>query len=149
MKNSLLKICQNRFMMLTNESKKTMWLERLVKLYFGISISGALLAFVFFVYVSFQGDGFAFGLSFILMCMFIFVAYIDIQAVRQVQQGKNNLAIILILFWVYLIKSTLMSTDNQWQSRLIWYVLDAVALFKVLVLAMSIKKRVKPKVKKI
>ncbi len=118
-----------------------MWLKRFNKLYFGISISGVLLSLGFLVYVLFQGDGIVFGLSFILVCISIFVSFMDIQAVRQTKQGKTGLAIALILFWAYLIFSTLRSTDRQWQSRLIWYVLDTVALFKALVLAMNVKNK--------
>jgi Kef-type K+ transport system membrane component KefB len=118
-----------------------MWINKLTKLYFGVSISGVLLALGMFGYVLFQNDGFVLGLSFIGVCIFIFVAFIDIQAVRLAQKGKTGLAIAVVLFWIYAIFSTLTSTDHQWQSRLMGYVFSAITIFKIAVLAINIKNK--------
>ncbi len=126
-----------------------MWVNRLVKIYKGISISGVLLALVFLVYILFQGDGFVFALSIIGLCVSIFVAMIDIQSIRLAQKGKTGMAIILALFWIYYIFSTLTSTDHQWQSRLINYIVDTFILFKVITLMILIIKNLSKNKKEI
>jgi Kef-type K+ transport system membrane component KefB len=118
-----------------------MWINKLTKLYFGVSISGVLLALGMFVYVLFQNDGFVLGLSFIGVCIFTFVAFIDIQAVRSAQKGKAGLAIAVVLFWIYAIFSVLTSTDLQWQSRLMGYVFSTITIFKIVVLALHIRNK--------
>lgn len=118
-----------------------MWINRLAKLYIGISISGALLALGLLVYSLFQNDVVVLVLSFIVLCIFMFVTFIDIQAVRSAQRGKIGLAIAVVLFWAFTIVATLTSSDYQWQSRLLYYAFDAVTIVKIVALVILIKNK--------
>ena len=95
---------------------------------------GLTTILVIFAGTLFLNDGYLFGLALILLVMVAFVSFLEVLAVSAAQRGKRVLPVIVIILWSFTIFATFTSGDPQWQSKLIFFIIAAMASAKIYIL---------------